>query len=56
MLQSLFGLQLPLTHTTLSNKMRGIFFLRTVSLVFIHCVNMYPACICVYMYMYYVVV
>ena len=30
----LFGLQLPLTHI-LSNKVRGIFFLRTVSLVFI---------------------
>ena len=34
MLQSLFSLQLPLTHTTLSNKGRGIFFKKS-SLVFI---------------------
>ena len=53
MLQSLFSLQLLLTHTTLSNKVRGIFF-KEVSLVFIHCVNMYSACICVYMHIYYV--
>ena len=38
-LQSLFGLQLPLTRN-LSNKVRGIFFLKKSSLVFIHCAIM----------------
>ena len=56
MLQYLFGLQLPLTHTTLSNKVRGIFFLKKSSLVFIHCVNMYSACIYVYMYICYLAI
>ena len=36
----LFSLQLPLTHI-LSNKVRGIFFLKKSSLVIIHCINMY---------------
>ena len=39
----LFGLQLSLTHI----------FLKKSSLVFIHCVNMYSACICIYMHIYY---
>ena len=45
-----------LSHTNLSNKVRGIFFLKKSSLVFIHCVSMYSACICVYMHIYYCVV
>ena len=49
----LFGLQLPLTHTTLSNKVRGIFFLKKSSLVFHYSVNMYSACTCVYIHIYY---
>ena len=40
----LFGLQLPLTHNPF-NKVRGIFFLRTVSLVTIVS-SLYSACIC----------
>ena len=50
MLQSLFVLQLLFIHRTLSNKMRGIFFLKKSSLVFIHCVNMYSAWICIWVY------
>ena len=39
MLQSLFGLQLPLTHITLSNKVRGIFFKEVFPRLY-HCVVM----------------
>ena len=53
MLQSLFGLQLPLTHTTLSNKVRGIFFKEVFAHLY-YGVKMYSACICVYMQIYYV--
>ena len=45
----LFGLQLPLTRN-LSNKVKGIFFLKKSSLVFIYCVNMFMH---VYMHIYY---
>ena len=47
MLQSLFGLQFPLTHNPF-NKVRGIFFLRTVSsrLYCVDCVSVY-SCICI---------
>ena len=40
----LFGLQLPLTHTTLSNKVRGIFFKEVFARLY-YCINMYSACI-----------
>ena len=45
----LFGLKLPLTRN-LSNKVRGIFFLKKSSLVFYHCVNMYSAWLCIWVY------
>ena len=54
MLQSLFSLQLPLTHN-LSNKVRGIFFKEVFARLY-YCVNMYSACICVYMHIYYVAI
>ena len=51
----LFGLQLPLIHITLSNKVRGIFFKEVFSRLY-YCVNMYSACLCVYMLIYYVAI
>ena len=57
-LQFMFSLQLPLTckpWTTLSNpcnKVRGIYFYKEVFLhaSVVHCVGMYPACICIWEY------
>ena len=46
----LFGLQHPLTRN-LSNKVRGIFFKEVFARLY-YCVNMYSACICVYMHIY----
>ena len=54
MLQSLFSLQLPLTHNPFS-KVRGIFFKEVFARLY-YCVNMYSACICVYMHIYYVAI
>ena len=45
MLQSLFSLQPPLTHSPF-NKVRGIFFKEVFPRLY-YCVNMYSACICV---------
>ena len=56
-LQFLFGLQLPLTRkpwVTLfepfTNKARGIFCWRSFHLSVIHCVSMYPAWTCKWLY------
>ena len=57
----LFGLQTPSHSKTLSNpfgtltiKWEVHIFLKKSSLIFIHCVSMYSACICVYKHIYYV--
>ena len=44
-----------LSHATFQIKWE-VYFLKKSSLVFIHCVNMYSACICVYMHIYYVAI
>ena len=48
----LFGLQLPLTHTNLSNKVRGIFFLKKSSLI-LYSLRQYVFCMymCIYAYL-----
>ena len=46
----LFRLQLPLTHTTLSNKVRGIFFFKEVFARLYYCAIMYSAWICIWLY------
>ena len=55
MLQSLFSLQLPLTHNPF-NKVRGICFFKEVFARLYYCVNRYSACIWVYMHIYYVAI
>ena len=42
-----------LSHINLSNKLRGIFF---YELCLYYCVNMYSACLCVYMRIYFVAI
>ena len=47
MLQSLFGLQLPLARTNLSNKVSGIYLFKEVFARLYYCANMYSAGVCV---------
>ena len=44
-----------LSHMTLFNKVRGIFFKEDFARLY-YCVNMYSRCICVYMHIYYVAI
>ena len=50
---SLCSVHNSLSHATFQIKWE-VYFLMKSSLVFIHCVNMYSACICVYLHIYYV--
>ena len=54
MLQSLFGLQLPLTQPFQIKW--EVYFFKEVFACLYYCVNMYSACICVYMHIYYVAI